>query len=239
MLARPMLLAAVALLIVARMACVAAVPAPVDIPPPPGGVESPGSSGLPDIQGHGVPGTPMISAISEVTFPGETLVTTGHGLTGARLQVWTEGMVFTIKPLRSAGNRLQGVVPEQVDGRPVPISTMLVWPERDGKVGAPIRVNGATAWWAWPCRFRVGQDKDLRVFGKNLTVEGGEPVVDLVPGEYRLRVHNGTGGVYGWSEAAAVSGGVAGQSSNLTLACSEQSIFHKEHIRVSGVAGHL
>mgnify|MGYP006412414811 FL=1 len=228
-----MLLTAVALLTAARIACVAAVPAPVDIPPTPDGVESPRSSGLPDIRGQVAPGAPMISAISEVTFPGETLVITGHGLAGARLRVWAEGMVFTIDPLRSAGNRLQGVVPEQVDGRPVPRSTMLVWPERDGKAGAPIRVNGATAWWAWPCRFRLGRDEDLRVFGKNLTLEGVEPVValigpngaavpldvqdsnpyhirtqapaDLVPGEYRLRVHNGTGDVYGWSDAVAVS----------------------------------
>ncbi|MFW5692827.1 MAG: hypothetical protein ACOCWL_01290, partial [Thermoguttaceae bacterium] len=95
----------------------------------------------------------------------------------------------------------------------------------------PIRVNGATAWWAWPARVEAGKPgATVRVFGKNLRLPAdAEPLLvlvgpgdetrrlavsasnpyslegklppDLPPGTYRVRAHNGTGGRYGWSEA--------------------------------------
>ncbi|NQU41892.1 hypothetical protein HQ520_01310 [bacterium] len=85
-------------------------------------------------------------------------------------------------------------------------STMLVWPVKDGKAGRPIRVNGATAWWAWPARYeeesqRVGVNtpwsawpaamavprgipttpapRIFRVIGKNLKMGPAQPVAYL------------------------------------------------------------
>jgi hypothetical protein len=201
-------------------------PAPADVPEAVAGVDSPGGAGLPDIAGAASPDAPAIAAISDVTFPDETLVITGERLDGATLQVWAEGGTFDIRPLRSAANRMQAVVP-----RDASCSTMLVWLVKDGQAGAPIRVNGATAWWAWPPRVEAGsRPATVRVFGKNLRLptvadprlvlvdDSGVPRTlklktsnpyslqadlpdDLKPGIYCVRAHNGTGGVYGWSEA--------------------------------------
>ncbi len=202
------------------------LPAPGDVPEAVAGVKSPGGIGFPRIEGVPAAGAPAIAAISDVTFPDETLVTTGEGLDGAGLRVWAEGTTFHIEPLRALHNRMQAVIPKEA-----PHSTMLVWPVRDGKAGEPIRVNGATAWWAWPARIEAGSPgATVRVFGKNLRLPsdadpllvleesggarerldvsvsnpyhlGGELPHDLAPGTYRVRAHNGTGGVYGWSEA--------------------------------------
>jgi hypothetical protein len=68
---------------------------------------------------------PAISAISDVTFPDETLVIAGDQLSGAQLRVWTEGRLEDLLPLRTASNRMQAVVPKEW-----PLSTMLVWPVR-------------------------------------------------------------------------------------------------------------
>ena len=203
------------------------LPAPSDIPEAVAGVESPGGEGQPRIAGAAVAGAPAIAAISDVTFPDETLVITGEGLEGASLRVWAEGVSFDIEPLRAAHNRMQAVVPHDA-----PRSTMLVWPMREGKAGAPIRVNGATAWWAWPARVPAGTDAAVRVFGKNLQLAPGvQPLLvlsgpagqprrlelaasnpyslegrlprDLPHGTYHVRAHNGTGGAYGWSEAVS------------------------------------
>lgn len=202
-----------------------ALPAPIDIPAAVVGVDGPGGMALPEMTGSPPAGAPAIAAISEVTLPDETLVITGQGLEDAALRVWAEGTTFDLEPLRSAPNRMQAVVPRQT-----PHSTMLVWPVRGGTAGWPIRVNGATAWWAWPARIQAGSRKaTVRVFGKNLYLTSdaepllvlvgpeGEPQqldvvasnpyrleanlpVELATGTYRLRAHNGTGGRFGWSE---------------------------------------
>ncbi len=171
---------------------------------------------------------PQIGMAGETTFPDETLVITGEYLDGATLKVWAEGMLFDVKPLRTAENRMQAVVPKVVNGKPVPISTMLVWPVKGGKSGMPFRVNGPAAWWCWPCRFQIGQDKTVRIFGKNLSLGENMPLVyallpgnatavkleivthnpyhveaklptDVKPGVCKFQVHNCTGGIYGWS----------------------------------------
>lgn len=204
-----------------------ALPAPVDVPEAVAGVDSPGGLRLPSFSGDAEDGAPAISAVSDVTYPDETLVITGERLDGAELRVWAEGGAFDLRPLRSAHNRMQAVLPKET-----PCSTLLVWPVRGGKAGVPIRVNGATAWWAWPARIEADRAgaSPVRVFGKNLRLpSGGEPLLVLVdpegkprrlrvrashaysvegelpdrllPGTYRLRAHNGTGGRYGWSQA--------------------------------------
>ena len=201
---------------------------PGDVPPAPAGVQSPGGKGLPVMGGKQHEQAPQIGMAGETTFPDETLVITGENLDGATLKVWAEGMRFDVKPLRTAGNRMQAVVPKEVDGQQVSLSTMLVWPVKDGKSGMPYRVNGPIAWWSWPCRFQIGQDKTVRIFGKNLSLGASTPVVyamlpgkptavklEIVthnpyhvearlpavvkPGVCTFQVHNGTGGIYGWS----------------------------------------
>lgn len=161
-----------------------------------------------------------ISAASDPTFPDETLVITGAGLSNATLRIWAEGGVRGVPALRTADNRMQAVVPKDL-----PLSTMLIWPVRDDAAGAPIRINAATAWWSWPIRAEAG--RTVRLFGRNLKLGQAKPRVflqgggktellavqtaepyhleaklpaNLAPGTYRVWAHNGTGGVYGWSE---------------------------------------
>ncbi|MEW6359759.1 MAG: glycosyl hydrolase family 28-related protein [Planctomycetota bacterium] len=208
-------------------ATMADMPAPIDIPNGPPNVEAPGGKALPPLAGAPAADAPAISMVSDVTFPDETLVIAGDRLDGATLRVWAEGGVMELKPLRTANNKMQAVVPKDV-----PLSTMLVWPVKGEKVGAPIRVNGATAWWAWPARLTVeqtGEPQTVRIMGKNLklgdipprmhlqgegvaqwlTIKSANPYcldadlpTGLKPGKYEVRAHNGTGGPYGWSEPA-------------------------------------
>lgn len=166
---------------------------------------------------------PAISQITETTLPGETLAMTGHNLDGAALKVWAEGKVYSLEPMKTAADRLLALVPEDM-----PTATYMIWPEKDEMAGLPIRVNGAQAWWLYPHEVRTTtDDKTLRLFGRNLTLEGatakvemmrgGEPVElavrssnpyhlevdlpdDLLVGEYTVRCHNGTGLEHGWSE---------------------------------------
>ena len=168
--------------------------------------------------------TPAISAVSEVTFPDETAIITGAGLDEARLLIWAGGELVEVQPLRTCDDRMQAVVPKGL-----PVSTMLVWPVRAGAVGAPIRVNGATAWWAWPARpCAQAEGQTVRIFGRNLSLSGAMPRVylhgpgvdawldivrcnpyhieaalpdGLAEGTYTIWAHNGTGGQWGWSEA--------------------------------------
>ena len=204
------------------------LPAPIDIPSPPAAADDTGLGGanLPAMAGPAVAAAPAISMVSEVTFPDETLVVTGAGLKGARLRIWAEGQLRDIEPLRTADDRLQAVVPKEL-----PVSTMLVWPVRGELVGAPMRVNGATAWWSWPVRMPARcAGQTVRLFGKNLSLAGARPRVflagpncarflnisvtepyhleaalpdDLGAGAYRVYAHNGSGGAYGWSEPMA------------------------------------
>ena len=206
----------------------AGLPASVDIPSGPAGQSAPGGKGLPDLSGKAAANAPAISMIGDVTFPDETLVITGHNLDGAGLRVWVEGRLEDVKPLRTAPDRMQAVVPKDF-----PVSTMLLWPVKGDAVGAPIRVNGATAWWAWPARLTVEaavEPQIVRIMGKNLKLGDVQPCIylkgpgadktltvksatpycldaelpaALKAGRYQVWAHNGTGGAYGWSEATS------------------------------------
>jgi len=206
------------------MLAAATLPAPVDVPRGPEGVPGPGGAALPPLAGKPAD-APAISAISDVTFPDETLVIAGDQLSGAQLRVWTEGRLEDLLPLRTASNRMQAVVPKDRS-----LSTMLVWPIRGEQAGAPIRVNGATVWWAWPPRLTEDQatrSPDILLMGKNLKLGSAEPRAYLTgpqtakwltvsaarayqlavrlpqglrPGSYQVFAHNGSGGPYGWSE---------------------------------------
>lgn len=213
---------------IARLHGEEALPIPIDVPAGPTAVEAPGGKALPVLSGEAKADAPALSMISDVTFPDETLVIAGDKLDGARLRVWAEGVVRDIEPLRAAQNRMQAVLPKDM-----PLSTMLVWPVKNGGIGAPIRVNGATAWWGWPARLTQEQaegPQTVLVMGKNLKLGEIEPRVYLVgpntsqwlkvtaahayqiqaelprglaAGTYRVWAHNGTGGRHGWSDAVA------------------------------------
>ncbi len=206
------------------------LPAPVDVPKGPAGVEVSGVREPYVTGGEISEEAPMISEISKTTFPDETLVITGDRLDNAFLKIWSGDTLYDIEPLRTANDRMLAVVPKHL-----PISTMLVWPvvlrEDNVVTGTPIRVNGATAWWAWPARVRFGRkDAAICIIGRNLTLEGSEPGVyltgknggqwlnilssnpynieaalppDLHVGEYKVWAHNGTGGKWGWSESVS------------------------------------
>jgi len=158
------------------------LPKPTDVPVAPSGVTSPGGSALPNmVENYTSPAA--ISAISETTFPDETLAITGKDLSGAKFVVWAEGMVFLAETIRTRDNRAQAFIPRDVFSHrlisgttgPTPSSCMLVWPrDTNGNHGRPIRVNGAEAWWMWPAyRYRDNPDTAIRVFGKNLSPDPG------------------------------------------------------------------
>ena len=205
------------------------LPAPNDVSSGPTGVAGPGGVGLPSMIGEPAADAPTISAIGEVTLPDETLVITGDKLEDAHLRVWMEGHLNLLQPMRTAANRMQAVVP--IDWPP---SMMLVWPIRGQQAGFPIRVNGATPWWAWPARLTVEEAAgapSVLIMGKNLTLGSAAPRVyfegpgaacwltvvsahayqlavqlpaGLAPGRYRMFAHNGTGGAYGWGEPVRI-----------------------------------
>ncbi|NQU43718.1 hypothetical protein HQ520_10560, partial [bacterium] len=130
------------------------LPVPIDIPTGPAGVDAPGGATVPEMDGQPDMGSPAISMISEVTYPDETIVATGDNLDGAWLRIWTEDGTRDLYPLRTDTNRLQAILPSDLT-----TSTMLVWPYWNGLAGSPIRVNGPTVWWSWPCRlfpYQVG-----------------------------------------------------------------------------------
>jgi len=190
-----------------------------DFPTGPAGVSAPGVS-PPEFPQQA--DAPAISMISDITFPGETLVITGAGLDGATLRVWAGGKLAEVAPLKSADDRMLAVLPAEL-----PLSTTLVWPVKGDRIGRPIRVNAPVVWWRFPTRVLPG--KTVRLFGKNLSLKGAtsrvclEPggrwleIVNtnpyqieaqlpdkLAPGEYKLWTHNGTGGQSGWSDPVDV-----------------------------------
>ncbi|HET7412708.1 MAG TPA: glycosyl hydrolase family 28-related protein, partial [Pararhizobium sp.] len=112
-----------------------------------------------------------------------------------------------------------------------PTSLYLIWPERDGRRGAPIAINRTEAWWLGPDSAVPGTT--ISVFGRNLSRSNGTTtsyiyiqrsgeageyvpptavnpfkvdfkVPDLAPGAYEVWVHNGHGGDFGWSGPLAL-----------------------------------
>lgn len=127
------------------------LPAPIDVPPGPADIVAPGGAALPELIGHASSDAPQISAIGDMTFADETMVITGHRLEGSLLKVWFEGQLKDLRPDRTADDRMQACAPKEW-----PLSTMVIWPVREGMAGAPIRMNAATVWWCWPKQVRLG-----------------------------------------------------------------------------------
>jgi hypothetical protein len=111
-------------------------------------------------------------------------------------------------------------------------SVTLLWPRVDAMIGSPIRINAPTCYWSWPrSKTHAAADRSIRIFGKSLSLPRREPIVvaqregdapfaltvlssdayeivaDLPigyqPGDYRVWVHNGSGGRLGWSDSLA------------------------------------
>lgn len=170
-----------------RMSALAAeisLPAPTDLAAAPV-PDSPGGARLPVLEGKAATDAPVIAVGTETTFADETLCLNGSSLDGITLKLWSENGLTGLSPLRSAPDRLQVVLPKEL-----PPSTLLLWPQKDGKTGAPFRVNGASVWWTWPHRAQPGKDRAVRLFGRNLTLPGREPqcVIEAGGQKQRLKV---------------------------------------------------
>jgi hypothetical protein len=211
------------LILILNFPLYAKLPEPIDIPHGPAGIEAPGIKATIEMTGTVESDAPQISAISDVTFPDETLVITGDDLENAELIIWSDGNIEKVKPLKTATDRMVAVVPGKL-----PVAAMLIWPVKQGKYGNPIRINGAIAWWVWPTEMYSSEEKQkIRITGKNIKLKQGLPGVylkgpgfegfidvdisepyhiqaevpaNLKTGKYNVWVHNSTGGKYGWSE---------------------------------------
>lgn len=110
----------------------------------------------------------------------------------------------------------------------VPRSTMLIWPSDPDGEHRPIRVNGPELWWVHPKRKVTGTGRKITLFGNNLRINTSSKVVcqrnsdtpvvlanggwkngnvyecnlpaNFTEGTYKIWIHNGTGGEYGWSD---------------------------------------
>jgi hypothetical protein len=119
----------------------------------------------------------------------------------------------------------------------VPDSMFLVWGKNAAGFGRPVRVNAPEIFWIWPgTKWTTDADSPIRIFGKGLFVEGFKPVVvikkdsddpvyarvelsspiemsfmptrQIEAGSYQVWVHNGTGGLYGWSNVGTFTAAV-------------------------------
>jgi hypothetical protein len=208
----------------------------------PPGIIAPGGNGLPVMTMQSGEEAPQISAISDITYPDETLAITGNHLEGTKLRIWAEGGIYGVTPIQSSNDRMFAVVPSEL-----PVSAMLVWPVKEGEMGKPIRVNTAEVSWGWPARAKENvPGQTVRVFGKNLKVGHYQPVMymmrpdgkkvqlsimegksnpyqleaklpeDLSKGMYTVWAHNGSGGPFGWSESVTFEV-VGGDEGNLSV----------------------
>ena len=172
----------------------------------------------------GADGAPQISVAGESTFPGETLVLTGSGLSGASLRVKAGDVESVLQPLYSAEDRMMVKLPANL-----PLAAIVIWPVRGDLTGEPIRINAPVLWWHWPLRI-TAQTGELHVMGRNLKLkdvdqavyldgpgfQGMIRTVDINPyqltvrlpeglssGAYRLFVWNGTD--LGWSDPLEIA----------------------------------
>jgi FG-GAP repeat len=185
----------------------------------------PGGSGLPQMRNGEVKYEhPVISSQTDDTHGGETVSLLGQNLLNTNYLMWTEDEVpVLVKPIRSFPNKAQAVIPSHFEK-----GTILIWPVNERGYGLPARLNGPDLHWVFPGRkFTVDTDKTIRIFGTGFMSSGRRPLVVVkrgvtapisltiisfsdneikaelpanTSGTYRVWVHNGTGGIYGWSK---------------------------------------
>ena len=190
----------------------------------PENVESKGGKGLPVLSETNADSAPQIAEITDLTYPDESFSMSGEGLADASLLLWSEGGLQEIEPLRSEENKLQAVVPKDA-----PKSVMIVWPKNSNGIGYPIRVNAPAIWFSNKEVIETNvEEREIRFFGKGLFIENEIPsvvykhegvvkiaeIIDINPYQVTVRLkdcigenekcefyfHNGTGGIYGWSQ---------------------------------------
>jgi len=168
--------------------------------------------------------TPQIAVAGESTFPGETLVLTGTGLSGASLRVKADDVEMVLTPLYAEEDRMLVKLPPKL-----PLAAVVIWPVRGELTGEPIRINAPVLWWHWPLRI-TGRTGELHVMGRNLKLKDVDQAVyldgpgfqgiirtveinpyqltvrmpqGLTAGSYRLFVWNGTD--LGWSDPLKIT----------------------------------
>lgn len=167
---------------------------------------------------------PQIAAISESTYPGETLIVTGRGLSDAALIVRAADEEMTLTPFYAADDRMMVKLPSNL-----PQAAFVMRPVRGKLAGEPIRINAPVLWWHWPLRI-TGRTGELHLMGRNLKLKDGDQAVyldgsgfqgvlrtvdinpyqltvrlpeGLTAGSYRLFVWNGTD--LGWSDPLTIT----------------------------------
>ncbi len=180
-------------------------------------------------------GAPVVYSLLPEAGPGETVYLHGSALAGdgkPRLVllgqgVGANGSSYDAQIKAAAPNGLLATIPEGI-----PDGLFLAWPMRGDVVGLPVRINAPELWWLSPSTTQAG--REVWLFGRNLSrrpglraayvwatgASGGRwmPVIetgayrlkirvpaDLAPGDYRLWVHAGMGGRFGWSEPVPIT----------------------------------
>ncbi len=171
---------------------------------------------------------PQVAAWSDICLPGQSFVASGVNLDSS-----LRGVVFgprgqrTELIIHSAENDiLSATVPDDV-----PAGLLLVQLRNRAGWCEPFALNRASAWWSFPDRARSGEE--VRIFGRNLYIEGFRPRTKLTrdngetlevetkavdafevrfrlpdnapPGAYVLSATNGSGGDGGWSDPIKLS----------------------------------
>jgi hypothetical protein len=206
---------------------VGAMPETVDVPGiPPGAPGSPGGNNLPLLRGEPVFGAPVISMVNATALSNETLAITGSNLDGAQVKIWAEGPMLTNSAIITTNNRMYVTAPSDctmlvwpfkngLEGSPVRINGPEAWWCSPGRIKLHEITSGTAQISVYGRNLRMtGVTPQLYIKGTtistNLTPSGNNPYVlsatlpaSLAAGQYSLYAHNGTGGIYGWSEAVS------------------------------------
>jgi hypothetical protein len=195
---------------------------------PTGWTDHKGGSGFPtftDNPSDTNSGGPKIGFYTDSANGDETVAIRGDNLANASYYQWSEGMIAELSPLRAENANAQVVL--NASGRQ---SVTFLWAFDDTGVSDPARINAPKINFVSPGRKLVSTDRTIRIFGKHLGVslQAGQVVIQigsatpvkiettsvtenvitaLLPssytaGSYKVWVHNGTGGKYGWSDYA-------------------------------------
>lgn len=184
-----------------------------------------GGEKLPELSKKAASSAPAFGEISQSVYPDETFSAVGENLDGAAVYIWAEGELRRVEPLRCDNTKMQVTVPSDMKK-----SMMIVWPEKNGTLGSPLRVNYPDIFWADRDEmYDKGEKQEICFYGQGLYIDGFEPKVYvkydngemekleiLEKNPYKIKaelpkelprgrkcdiyIHNGSGGDYGWSE---------------------------------------
>ena len=127
---------------------------------------------------------PIISMVSESTFPNETMVITGWGLKGTELLIRAGGVERLITPLMTENDKMMAVVPNDF-----PVAVTQIIPVKGKIKGEPYTINAPEAWWHFPAMQTVSDNRNLSVFGRNLVLKGSNPEAQLMQGSKNIPLY--------------------------------------------------